>query len=50
MGMLGIVTCEILKLEFSRLLGLGVQEREGTLDMLSQAWNAAKAFLERNGS
>lgn len=33
--------------EFSRLLGLRVQEREGTLDLLRQAWKAAKAFLER---
>jgi hypothetical protein len=32
--------------EFSRLFGLCVQEREGTLDILSQAWKAAKAFLE----
>jgi hypothetical protein len=33
--------------EFSGLLGLYVQEREGTLDILSQAWKVAKAFLER---
>ncbi|MGD9368044.1 MAG: DUF1638 domain-containing protein [Desulfobacteraceae bacterium] len=32
---------------FSRLLGLRVQEREGTLDILSQALQTAKAFLER---
>ena len=47
MGMLGILTCEIPELECSRLLGLRIQEREGTLDMLSQAWKAAKASLER---
>ncbi|MFW9997938.1 MAG: DUF1638 domain-containing protein, partial [Candidatus Odinarchaeota archaeon] len=32
--------------EFSRLFGLYVQERQGTLDILCQAWKAAKAFLE----
>jgi hypothetical protein len=31
--------------EFSRFFGLCTQEREGTLDLLSQAWNRAKVFL-----
>jgi hypothetical protein len=32
--------------EFSRLFGLCVQECEGTLDILSNAWKVAKAFLK----
>jgi hypothetical protein len=31
--------------EFSRLVGLCVQERQGTLDILGKAWKVAKAFL-----
>jgi hypothetical protein len=32
--------------DFGRRFGLRVQERRGTLDMLNQAWQSAKAFLE----
>jgi hypothetical protein len=32
--------------EFNQLLGLRVETRQGTIDMLSEAWQSAKAFLK----
>jgi hypothetical protein len=72
MGVLGILTCEILELEFAYLLnsllistpimsqetmkqntnefnarfGLREEIRPGTLDILTDTWNSAKAFLK----